>query len=361
MTLSMIASSSNRTPVVLHVGNFYGSGGLTTQAVEELSMRLELSGWEVHRTSYVRSRSLRIFDMMNTIWRLRREVSVGHVSVFSGNAFTWAETSCWTLRRAGTPIVLSLHGGNLPKFAKRWPRRVRRLLNSADAIVTPSRYLREALSTFDDRIRLVPNAVDLPACAFQPRQSARPRLVWLRSFHETYNPMLVPRIIAGLQRSFPDIRVTMVGPDRGDGSLRRTLLLARELGVDPAIDLTGGVGKTEVPECLARGDIFLNTSRADNTPVSVMEAMACGLAIVSTDVGGVPYLLEHERDALLTTSDNVAGFVAAIRRLLDDSELFRALTRNAREKVASFDWGVVLPQWGELLSRAAQRGPRWVS
>ena len=98
-----------------------------------------------------------------------------------------------------------------------------------------------------------------------------------------------------------------------------------------------------------RGDIFLNTTNVDNTPVSVLEAMACGLCIVTTNVGGIPHLLEHEHDALLVPSDDPAAMAAAVRRILTETGLAARLSHHARAKAERMDWSVVLPQWESLI------------
>src|SRR5207249_4816523 len=87
----------------------------------------------------------------------------------------------------------------------------------------------------------------------------------------------------------------------------------------------------------------------DNAPVSVLEAMACGLPVVSTNVGGMPYLLEGGRTGLLTPPGNVEAMANAVIRLLREPELALRLARNARERAEEFDWAFVLPRWESLL------------
>src|ERR1035437_10297551 len=120
-----------RSPVrmsssVLVIGNFLSSSVGTRGVCEDLSVRLRELGWSVLTASSRRHRLARMWDMVATTWRLRRRYHVAQVDVFSGPAFLWAEAVCWTLRRAGKPYVLTLHGGHLPKYAERWPRRGRR-------------------------------------------------------------------------------------------------------------------------------------------------------------------------------------------------------------------------------------------
>jgi glycosyltransferase involved in cell wall biosynthesis len=341
---------------VLLVGNFL-HGTLGHRAVcEELCELLAASGWSVMTTSAEPAPLRRATDMVRTAWRERRGFAVAQVDVYSGRAFAWAEAVCWTLRMAGKPYVLVLRGGGLPEFARRWPGRVRRLLGSARLVVAPSAYLQERLRPYRDDMRMIPNALDATGYPFREREPATPRLVWLRAFHEVYNPSLAPKVIAWLAREYPDARLTMVGRDKGDGSLGRTLRTAAALGVEGRLALPGGVPKSEVARWMDAGDVFLNTTNVDNTPVSVMEAMACGLCVVSTDVGGLPHLLENERDALLVPPNDPEAMAAAVRRVLSDPALARSLSTNARAKALSFDWSRVLPRLEEALLQAAGAG-----
>jgi glycosyltransferase involved in cell wall biosynthesis len=203
--------------------------------------------------------------------------------------------------------------------------------------------------------RLIPNPIDVEAYQFRPRRSAKPRLVWLRAFHRIYEPELAVTALAQLVREFPAVRLTMIGPDKGDGSLARTQRAAERCGLTRRIDFTGAASKSSLPALLDRGDIFLNTSRIDNTPVSVLEAMAGGLCIVSTSAGGMPFLLRHECDALLTACGRPAEMAAAVRRLLCEPTLAGQLSQNARRNVEPYDWSAVLPQWERLFVGAAKR------
>jgi len=324
---------------------------------EELALRFPTLGWDVVCTSSKRNRVARLIDMMWTAWQYRKAYSIVLADVFSGPSFVWAEAVCWTLRRAGKPYVLTLHGGNLPAFARRHPRRVTRLLRSAAAVTAPSPYLQQHMRPYRDDVRLLPNPLDLSRYRFALRKNPRPNLVWLRAFQALYNPSLAVKVLASLTPRYPGAHLTMVGPDKGDGSFGNTRQLAVDLGVDDRSAFPGAVAKTEVPTWLNRGDVFLNTTNVDNTPVSVLEAMACGLCVVSTNVGGIPYLLEHERDALLVPPDDPEAMTTAVRRLLADPALAEKLSRNARKKAEQCDWSIVLPQWDAVLTHAMKNSP----
>ena len=336
-------------PGVLFVGSFFSNVPGTSSPSEGLASYLEGHGWNVFRTSGYLERIPRLRDMMMTAWRLRDRYCVAHVDVFSGAAFVWAESVCWVLRRARKPYVLTLHGGNLPAFAKRWPNRVRRLLQSASIVTTPSQYLQEQMKPYRAQFELLPNPLEVNEYRYRLRSSAGPRLVWLRAFHEIYNPVLGVRVVAALVKEYPEITLTMVGRDKGDGSFQQARAEALALGVEKHVEFPGGVSKNEVPQWLERYDIFLNTTNVDNTPVSVLEAMASGLCVVSTNVGGIPYLLEDGQDALLVPPDDVEAMAGAVRRILRDRGLAEQLSRNGRKKTEEFDWSRMLPRWDQLI------------
>lgn len=292
--------------------------------------------------------------MVVTVVSKRQCYTIAHVDVYSGRAFVWAEVVCLLLRLLKKRYLVTLHGGNLPLFSVRWPTRIRWLLRSANAVTVPSRYFFEAFKAIRKDLRLIPNPVKLDDFSFKCRDGVQPKIIWLRNFHNVYNPVLAPRMISLLLKEHPDICLSMIGADRGDGSLESTIKTAKNLGVLAHVTFPGAVTKDAVPGYLQEADIFVNTTNVDNTPVSVLEAMASGLCIVSTNVGGLPFLLDHGRDALLVPPNDPASMAAALRQLLAEPRLAKELSLNARKKVESFDWSKVLPKWSSLFDEIAE-------
>ena len=338
---------------VLIIGNFLSVAGGSRGVCEDLAERLAGNGWKVVCASRKRPRVLRLADMILTAVRHRQKYSVAQIDVFSGSAFSWAEAVCWTLRQLGKPYVLTLHGGNLPAFAARWPGRVKRLLSSARAVTAPSGYLQEKLKPYCQEIKVIPNPIDVGLYPYRERTPARPKLAWLRAFHEIYNPVMAVKVVAALAQEFPDLELSMIGADKCDGSFERTRVEADELGVARHVRFPGQVAKRAVPEALAGADIFLNTSNFDNTPVSVIEAMASGLCVVTTNVGGMPHLLGQEKEALLVSPNAEEAMLQAVLRVLHEPALAGTLSRNGRRKAETFNWSIILPRWEALLGEMA--------
>ncbi|MGB5575739.1 MAG: glycosyltransferase family 4 protein [Thermoanaerobaculia bacterium] len=342
-------------PRLLLVGNFLSRQGQVPQLCEELADRFEIEGWSVLRTSSKPGKVARLAEMVVTAFRRRADFDLVQIDLFSGSAFVWAEIVALVVRAARKPFVLTLHGGQLPEFAARHPVRVRRLLRSAAVVTSPSAYLAGQMREFRSDIEVLPNPLDLTRFEFHPRDDPRPKLVWLRAFHEVYRPWLAVEVLGHLAAAYPGARLTMYGPDKADGSKEKTEAAIRRLGLEERVSLGGAIPAEEVPSSLQDGDIFLNTSKIDNAPRSVVEAMACGLCVVSTNVGGVPHLLRDGREGLLVAPDNPREMAGAVRRILEDPALAAMLSRGGLEVARKHDWAVVFPLWERLFHRILER------
>jgi L-malate glycosyltransferase len=138
----------------------------------------------------------------------------------------------------------------------------------------------------------------------------------------------------------------MVGPEK-DGSLASTMKNSELLNLD--VKFTGKLTKPEWIDLSLDYDVFINTTHFDNTPISVIEAMALGLPVVSTNVGGLPFLLENNINALLVNDNDVNRMVKAIVFLIENKHQAKAICLNARDLTESFDWNIVKNQWFEIL------------
>lgn len=349
----MLTVDNRNRPSVLLVGNFLSATKGIRSLCEDFALGLKAEGWSVITTSSCPGRVARLLDFVLTVWQRRNRYKVAQVDVYSGLAFVWAELVCWVLRVVRKPYILTLRGGNLPTFARGSDHRVRSLLQSASAVTAPSKFLFEQMRQYREDIIVLPNQLYLTRYSFSVREHPAPKLIWLRSFHDIYNPSLAVRVVSLLTKDFPGVLLSMIGPDKGDGSLESTRNLALKLGVVDRITFPGPVPKDTIDHWFNQGDIFLNTTRVDNMPVSVLEAMACGLCVVSTNVGGIPYLLEDECDALLVPDGDHVAMATAVQRLLTEDGLAKRLSKNGRQKAEQFSWPNILLKWEKLFMEVA--------
>jgi glycosyltransferase involved in cell wall biosynthesis len=339
---------SGRALSVLFVGNLDDRLTGSSSVGLQIAHRLRQEGWRVQTTSAVRDRPLRLLDMLRIILLPPSSYDVAHVDVFSGLAFVWGLACSVLLRILRKPLVLTLRGGDLPGFSKKHPRWVTWLLGLASVVTVPSEYLGAAMRPFREDVYTIRNPVDIDGYHFRPRSMASPRLVWLRAFHEIYNPIMAVKTVEHLATEWPGISLTMYGRDKGDGSLQDTVAAADRGLARGKVTIAGPVAKHIVPTVLSDADIFLNTATIDNAPVSVLEAMACGLIVVSTEVGGVPYMIHNGVNGLLVQSGDAAAMANAVRKILCSPELGHSLSLHARRtaEVSSID--NLIPEWRKV-------------
>src|SRR5262249_40922960 len=134
----------------------------------------------------------------------------------------------------------------------------------------------------------------------------------------------------------------------GDGGERRRLeQLARELKLRNTT-FTGLIPSDRMPAVYDAHDIYLTATNIDNMPNSITECFAAGLPVVTTNAGGVPYIVKHEETGLMVGRDNYEALAANAIRLLEDQELAAAIARCACEECAQYDWQRIKGQWLEV-------------
>ena len=297
-----------------------------------------------------KNKILRLIDMLWKIIRYSNEYSIAQVDVFSGYAFFWAYLSTKALKIVRKPIIITLHGGKLPEFAYQYSGLFKSLLFSANWVTTPSNYLKQKFLKIRPDIRYLPNGVDISNYPYLLRKNPTPRLIWLRAFHKMYCPYIAVEVLNRIIQDFPNAELIMIGPNKNDGAYEETIKTADKLRLMRNLKIIGGIPKEKVGEYLSEGDIFLNTTLYESFGVSVIEAAACGLCIVTTNVGELPYLWEDGVDTLLVPPNDPDAITAAVKRILIEPGLAEKLSKNARKKAELFDWSMVLPQWEELIN-----------
>lgn len=349
--MTQLTLESARARGVLLISNLFAAGAVYGGMCKAVAAQLGAQGWRVSTTSTVNNRLLRPADMLYTIWRARDAYAVAQIDVFSGSAFQWAETSAALLKRLHKPYVLVLRGGNLAAYAQTRRERVQYLLRDAAAVVTPSHMLHQALRDLRPDLAVLPNALDLTPYAWRERTQPAPRIAWLRAIHSMYAPQIAVEAVGLLSADLPDLQLDLIGPVKENGALEQVQAAITRWKLADRVRVVGAIPKADVPATLAGYDVFLNTTTIESFGMSVLEAAAGGMCIVTTTAGELPYIWTHEHDALLVPPNDAQATADAIRRLLTDPALAARLSINARQTAERYTWTSVLPQWESLLAR----------
>lgn len=325
-----------------------GNTGWVTSPGEMLAARLRADGWGVTTTSAVPGRVGRAIDTVRTMRRWRGRVDVVVVLVFSGPGFAMADLGSRMARRLDVPLVLWLHGGGLPRFADRHPRWVHRVFSRAERLVAPSAYLTRVGRFAAEVIpNLIPDVPEAPSAGGEDRP---PRLLWMRTFHPLYRPEWAIDVLADVRADLPGATLTMAGQDRG--GLEPTRAAAAARGVAAAVRFAGFLDPAAKAVAFGEHDVFLNTSRTDNAPVSLIEASVHGLPVVTTPVGGIPDLFPAGTGALL--GDDPATLATHVVRIATQPALADRLAAEGRRRGRAFTWAEVGPLWKTLLAEVAR-------
>jgi glycosyltransferase involved in cell wall biosynthesis len=240
-----------------------------------------------------------------------------------------------------------LHGGNLAFRLKNNPKICSMIFKHSFQNVAPSFFLmNQFMAAGYENLIYIPNSIEIENYPFLERKKVKPNLLWVRSFAKIYNPTMAVEVFTSIKNKYPEATLCMVGPEK-DGSLSSVKQKAKDLALD--VLFTGKLSKEEWINKSTKYDIFINTTHFDNMPVSVVEAMSLGLAVVSTNVGGIPFLVENNKEGLLISDNDVQEMVISIERLIENPVLFAEITKNARQKSEQFDWQYVRNKWMLIL------------
>lgn len=318
-----------------------------------LTKLLQGEGYELICASDKTNKIARLLEMCFTIIKHRKTAKVVLIDTFSTSNFYYALMTSQLARILSLKYIPILHGGNLPYRLKNSEVLSTLIFKYAYKNVSPSLYLAHEFKKYNFETVYIPNTIHISEYPFKLRTKLQPKLLWVRAFDKIYNPAMAVKVLASLKTSYKNASLCMVGPDK-DGSLSEVKDLATQLSVADSVIFTGVLPKEQWHQLSKNYDIFINTTNIDNMPVSVMEAMALGLPIVSTNVGGLPYLINHTKNGLLTEKNNAENMAAAIVNLIENPVNAADMAINAREMISEFDNGFVKMQWIKLLNGCFQ-------
>src|SRR2546425_2542348 len=249
-------------------------------------------------------------------------------------------------RRLGKRIVLNYHSGEAEDHLARWGMFVHPWLRSVHEIVVPSEYLRSVFARHGYRARAIPNVVDAGRFRYRQRVPLRPRLLSNRNFEPHYRVADILEAFALLKAWYPEATLTVAGSGSEEGRLRR---LAASIGPD-AIRFVGRMDPTAMPGLYDDTDIFVNSSVVDNQPVSILEAFAAGLPVVSTATGDIATMVRDGETGFLVPRRDPAALAKAVATLLENPDRALLMAYRARREVEAYTWPRVREEWAAVYS-----------
>ena len=269
------------------------------------------------------------------------------IHIFSASYYSYllaAAPAILISRLFGKRCILNYRSGEAEDHLANWHLTAIPIIKLAHAIVTPSGYLVDVFAKFGLKARAIYNIVELDRFPYREREQLRPVFLVSRLLEPLYNVACVLRAFALIQERYPEAKLTVAG----DGWLRPELEdLARQLGLRNT-EFIGFVPFDKMPDLYNQTDIYLTATDIDNMPSSITECMASGVPVVTTDAGGIPYIVTNEETCLMIPRNDHQAMAQAALRFLSDPALAKRITRNARESSKKFMSPGVRAEWTRL-------------
>lgn len=315
-----------------------GVGGISGQ-VELLQKHLR----EEEHTADIFSTKASIMRRLLIPFRLlsvAKHYDVLHIHCCSGWGFLPAVLGISVGRGLKKRIVLTYHGGGGEKFFEKHHKLVKHHLTRTDANIVLSGFLARVFDKHQLAYTIIPNIIELDETQFRQRDIIRPHFICTRAHETLYNIPCILRAFQKVLTKLPESTLTLVG----DGSQHCALEeMTKEMGLTN-VTFTGRVNNSQIYDSLDRADIFLSAPTVDNMPVSVLEAMNAGLLVISSCVGGVPYMIEDAKTGLLFESDNSDQLAEKMLWAVENQATGKDIIVRAHNDVKKYRWESVKEQ-----------------
>lgn len=247
------------------------------------------------------------------------------------------------------PIILNYHSGEADDHLNRAGTLTRRLLHLTDRIIVPSQYLVEAFHRHGYHATAIANNIDLSNVICRKRSKIRPKIIVPRALEPLYDIPCALKAFVEFSRSYPDATMTVLG----EGSQREYLqdLVSRMRIDNNRVRFTGRVERDRIWKMYDEHDIFLNTSAVDNMPVSILEAFAAGLPVVTTAAGGIPYFVSDRENGHVVPVGDHQKVASRLLELMQNPAEVERLSIQGQTEARKYTWKAVGPQWTALYGK----------
>jgi glycosyltransferase involved in cell wall biosynthesis len=275
------------------------------------------------------------------LWRGLGNTEIAHIFSASYSSFLIAPVPAWLIAQLrGKKTIVHYHSGEARDHLRK-SRIARFVLARVDRIITPSAYLVDVFLEFELSAEPIPNIIDFSQFRFRERRPLRPHFVCTRGFHPYYCVDVVVQAFAVIQEAFPEAVLDLVGQGPLEAEIRE---LVSQLKLKN-VNFCGVASRDEIGKYYDRADIFLNASRLDNMPVSVLEAHASGTPVITTEPEGMRYLVKPGRTGMLSPVGDAHALAANAMRVLKDESLATTLIAGGFEQIGQYKWEIVREQW----------------
>jgi len=296
---------------------------------------------KLQRIKYVRTVVTSIAYVFSLLLRVYK-YDIVHVFSASYFSFVIAPTPAILIGKLyRRKVLLNYHSGEAEDHLQRWQRTAIPTIRLADIVIVPSEYLVTVFQQFGLSAKPIYNLIDTDKFRFRDRNPLRPVFLSNRNLEAHYGVDRVLRAFKIIQHKNPEAMLTIIG----DGTQRQNL---EELATEIQLRNTtfrGQVDPTRIAETYDEADIYLNGSEIDNQPLSLLEAFACGLPIVTTDAGGIPYIVTDGKTGMVVPRGDYVQMAERVFSLFANPANTKQMIELGRLECRKYSWDAVRDGW----------------
>ena len=332
---------------ILFIGTFLSKTRGTKGPVESLVEYFKNENYNLKIASRNENKIFRVLDICFSILFKNNKLII--IDVYSGTAFQIANISSLISKLKRKKVVLTLHGGKLPEFAKDNIKLINKVFGRALYIQTPSLYLKEYFEKMGYEINYLPNPIITDNFPLKRTHIKPHSLLWIRAFAAIYNPLVPIYILKRLKENFSDATLTMIGPN--NGLLKEVQHLIDELGLKDSVTIISSVPNIELYTYYQTHEVFLNTTSYESFGMANAEAASCGIPIISNSVGEIPFIWKHTKNILLVNNLNIKEYVDNVSLLFENKKFANQISESAHKNIQKYNWTIIQKKWASIFEK----------
>lgn len=333
--------SLNSIKKILFIGNYLSKTRGSKGVAETIVNKIDNPKLIFRLSSKFENKLVRLIDFIWSLFFTKYDEI--YVDIYSGKAFLITRLAVLASKIRRKKIIGTLRGGALKEYDKKNKGIILKTIKKIDRLQSPSKFLIHYFNQYKLNVNYIPNPISLIYFKYDRSKVVDNTILWVRAFDRIYNPSLAIKIIYELKKKVSDVKLTMIGPD--SGLLKECLQLIDILDLKNNIKILGKIPHGELPLYYQTHDVFLNTTSYESFGNALVEAAACGIPIISTSVGEIPYSWEHKKNIILVNSFEAKAFSGVIRDLMQNHHLKSNLSLLARKKAEQYDISKIIPLW----------------
>lgn len=329
--------------MILYFGNINSDIKIGYSQLEQIH-NIMIKNHEIIIASHFKNKLLRMSHMIYVFYKYLFRKKIVYVDTYSGKAFYYTLVISILCKFHRINYIPVCHGGKLGDRLKNNKILSKIIFSNSKTNYTPSKMLMSKLKENNFNCKYVPNFIKTKDYKSRVRGHLRPKILWVRAFHKMYNPTMAIETINILKNKYPEINLCMVGPDK-DGSLKDCKNIANEYDITKNIKYTGYLSKNDWHELSNEYDIFINTTNFESFGLSLIEASALGLPLVSTNAGEIKYIYKNNINAMLVDKNDSRAMASQIDKLIENKDLARYLSEHNIKRSKKYNWESIKDNW----------------